>query len=75
MKKAQEYKKSFIIIIPGIDKLVPPKKMFEFFNLSESEEKEILYYPNCWHGIFAEEEVYDIMPRITNWVNERIKLV
>ena len=63
----------FIIVIPGIDKLVPSTKMFEFYEKSVSKDKEVLYYNNLWHAVYIEEEMYEIRNKIADWILKRIE--
>ena len=40
----KDYEVPFLIIIPGMDKLVPPISMIEFYEAAKAKEKEVWYY-------------------------------
>lgn len=69
---SKKYEAPFLIIIPGVDKQVPPQSMLNFYKSSRSIDKEVWYYENCWHSIFQEEEIYDIMKRLKDWIDKRV---
>lgn len=69
---ADGYTAPFVIIIPGIDKLVPPKRMYEVYKRAKSTDKQAWYYDNLWHGVVLEPEIEEIVERVTVWMNERI---
>lgn len=72
-KQFSEYKASFVIVIPGVDKMVPPITMFDLFEKSKSLDKDCWYYPNLWHEIDFEEEIFEIMKRLGVWVEKRLE--
>jgi len=72
--KNSPYKNTFIMIIPGVDKIVPPLDQFDFFEKAESNDKEIVYYENAWHSLYAEEEMFDISPKLCNWIEKQFPL-
>lgn len=71
-KELKEYEAPFVIIIPGVDKLIPPLQMFEFYEGSKSKDKDVWYYENCWHAIYIEEEIFGILKRLHCWIEERL---
>lgn len=72
LKDCEDFKVPFLLISGGKDKLVKPTSHFEFFKFSKSDDKELLYYPNCWHFIYAEEEIFEIISRVIDWIGSRI---
>jgi acylglycerol lipase len=70
--RAGEYKTPFVIIVPGMDKLVPPADMYSFYEKASSKDKEIWYYGNCWHAIYIENEILEVMPRLQKWADKRL---
>eukprot|EP00340_Litonotus_pictus_P004847 CAMPEP_0170532956 /NCGR_PEP_ID=MMETSP0209-20121228/77461_1 /TAXON_ID=665100 ORGANISM="Litonotus pictus, Strain P1" /NCGR_SAMPLE_ID=MMETSP0209 /ASSEMBLY_ACC=CAM_ASM_000301 /LENGTH=273 /DNA_ID=CAMNT_0010829879 /DNA_START=121 /DNA_END=942 /DNA_ORIENTATION=+ len=75
MKEVQElfgkYEAPMVIVIPGVDKMVPAPKMYEFFEKSNSQNKEVHFYENMWHNVYAEQEVVEISERLAKWIEER----
>lgn len=71
-KTVSSYETPFLIIIPGIDKLVSPLSQYEFYEKAKSSDKEVWYYENCWHAIYIEEEMNDIIKRLPAWIEKRI---
>jgi alpha-beta hydrolase superfamily lysophospholipase len=67
----ESHEKSFLIIIPGVEKIVCFDTMIEYFNTSKVTDKIAWLYPNLWHGVFLEEEIVDIIPRMVSWIKER----
>jgi len=73
--KYREYETPFVIVIPGVDKLVPPIGQMEFFMEAKSKDKQVWYYPNAWHALIDEEEMIEINQRIQNWIKQRINKI
>lgn len=58
------------MIIQGArDNSVDPDGAIDLYDECASSKKEILFYPNLWHNVWQEEEIYDIMPRVTEWLD------
>lgn len=76
MDKAQElfseFSTPFMLIIPAIDKLVPPKIMMQFYDKSSSNDKTIYYYENMWHAVVIEEEIFDVIEKSMIWLKKRL---
>ena len=68
----KEFSTPFLLIIPGIDKLVPPKIMIEFYEKSSSTDKTVLYYKNMWHAVTIEEEIWDVIDKSITWLKKRL---
>lgn len=72
MIKAQnsfkDYNTNFLLIIPAVDKIVPPKSMIKFYESCKSNFKKVYYYKNLWHSIVLEEEIFDIIEKIKIWI-------
>lgn len=47
-----------------------PDGAIELYEQCRCKDKQILYYPNLWHCIWQEEEIYDIMPRVIEWLDK-----
>ncbi|KAM3131417.1 hypothetical protein pb186bvf_016489 [Paramecium bursaria] len=56
----------------GLDKLVDPDLAEELHIKSPAEDKTVLYYDNMWHDVWHEEEIYDILPKVVEWVRLRL---
>lgn len=68
------YKTPFVIIVAGVDKMVIPQSGVDFYVHAEATDKSIWYYPDCWHNIWQEDEIYHILERVKVWISERIDL-
>lgn len=68
----QAFHYSFIIICPAIDKLCKPSGMFDFFKNSISNDKTFVYYENLWHQVYNEEEIYNVLYLVNDWIRERL---
>lgn len=62
-----------VIVIPGCDKVCPATEMYDFYEQASSEDKEVWYYPNLWHSIYGEEEIFDIRKKIVDWIDRKLK--
>ncbi|CAD8109352.1 unnamed protein product [Paramecium primaurelia] len=62
----------WIVIQGGLDKLVDPDLAFTLQKESPSKDKTVLYYENLWHDVWHEEEIHDIIPKVIQWLNQRI---
>ena len=71
-KERKSYSVPFLMIIPGVDKLCPPQGMFDFYEESISNDKEIWYFPTVWHAIYIEEEIKYILPKVEEYIVKRI---
>lgn len=70
-KLFSSYESPFIVVIPGVDKLVPPIVMYKLYEEAKSIDKDVVYCRNMWHCYYGEEEVFGIADKICDWVNER----
>lgn len=71
-KGSHTYYCPFVIVCAGKDKLVKPIGLLNFFENSNSPDKDFWYYPNLWHGVYFEEEIYEIMERSIKWIIDRV---
>ncbi|CAD8069120.1 unnamed protein product [Paramecium sonneborni] len=62
----------WIVIQGGIDKLVDPDLAQILERESPSQDKTVLFYENLWHDIWHEEEIQDIIPKVIQWLNQRV---
>ena len=56
----------------GNDKVVSVDHSKEFIRISESEDKEFVFYQNMYHIIFEEPEIEEILDKTVKWINARI---
>jgi acylglycerol lipase len=70
----KDYNLPFMVVQGGLDKLVNPDVAFELFANSRTpvEDKEILFYPNMWHDIWHEDEIYEIIEKAIKWMDHRL---
>jgi len=55
-----------------MDKLVDPDVGFDLMERSPSKDKTHLYFENMWHDIWHEEEIKEYLPKMVQWVVDRI---
>jgi len=67
----QSHEKALLMIIAGVEKIVCFDTIINYYNSSKVSDKSSWLYPNLWHGVFVEEEVYDLMPRLNKWISDR----
>ncbi len=71
--KNESHENALVMIFGGIEKIVTIDSIVSYYNSSKVKDKTSWFYPNSWHGVLVEEEVYDIMPRLNKWIGDRIK--
>lgn len=76
MSGIREYEDTFasfktpVLIIQGAkDNSVDPQGAIDLYEQCGSENKTIMLYPNLWHNIWQEEEIYEIMPKVCDWLD------
>jgi len=62
----------FLFVQGGKDKKVNPVGSFEFMEKAKSQDKTLLFYPDLWHDILHEPEIWGIFRRVINWCNQRL---
>lgn len=62
----------FVIAVGAMDKLVEPEACVDFYEKSPAKDKNLLFSPTMWHGVFHEEEFEEISIYLSKWVNDRI---
>jgi len=67
----ESHEKAFLIIIAGVEKMVCLDTIINYYNYSKVNDKSTWLYPNLWHAVFEEEEVFDLMPRLNKWISDR----
>jgi alpha-beta hydrolase superfamily lysophospholipase len=59
----------FIYVQGGKDKKINPTGAFEFIESAKSLDKTLLFYPDLWHDILYEPELWGILRRVIDWCN------
>ena len=70
--KNESHEKAILMIISGVEKIVCLETIVNYYNESKVKDKESILYPNMWHGVLVEDEVYDLMPRMVKWIGDRL---
>ncbi|CAD8136565.1 unnamed protein product [Paramecium octaurelia] len=65
------YKKPFLVITAGMDKVVDPNVGQELMKQSPSLDKQIIHCDQMWHNCVQEEEILELIPKITEWIQQR----
>jgi alpha-beta hydrolase superfamily lysophospholipase len=66
------YTTDVLIFMGGKDKVISAKGAFDFITRAQSKEKKLYYYENLYHNILLEEEIYDIIVKIKEWMKKYI---
>ena len=69
----KSHENSMLFVVSGVEKLVCNYAILNYYNSSKVKDKSMLYYPNMWHGVYLEEEIEDLYPRVSIWINDRLK--
>lgn len=65
-------KTSFILFQGGHDNVVSESMARDFVKSSKVEDKEFVYYPEMYHAVSADPEIYEIMEKTVEWINNRL---
>ncbi|EGR33123.1 hypothetical protein IMG5_061220 [Ichthyophthirius multifiliis] len=68
----KDYKARFLCLTAGKDKLVDPLLGFQLNHESPSEDKTHIFYNNCWHNMWKEQEIYEMNQVVADWILKRI---
>ncbi len=68
----KNYEANFLLFFGGKDKTINAQSGFVLVNECKSEDKTLYYYENLWHDIWHEEEMFDITPKVIDWINKRL---
>lgn len=71
-KKYEKFNHPFILIQSGVDKMVDPFLALDLEEQCSSKDKTVIYCKDMWHAIFGEEEIEDIVPIVSNWLEKRL---
>ena len=71
----KDYDANYIMFFGGQDKLVDPESGFTMHKQSKSNDKTLYFYENLYHDVWHEEEMFDIVPKVLDWIKNRIPLV
>jgi len=71
-KTFKDYQANYLMFFGGQDKTVNAKCGFDMLNVSASEDKTLYFYENLWHDIWHEEEMFDIVPKVIDWIEKRL---
>jgi len=67
------YNTPFQLSIAGIDKLIPPLSQYALYEKAKTEDKEVHFYPDGWHGMIFEEEYSKIIKTNLDWIHNKLK--
>ncbi|CAG9311053.1 unnamed protein product [Blepharisma stoltei] len=62
----------FILFQGGHDAIVNEQQAREFVKNSKVEDKEYAFYKEMYHAVSNEPQVYEIIDRILEWIQERV---
>ena len=58
----------------GKDKLISPEGCFTLMSEAPSDDKTLLYCNEAWHDITHEKEIWQVLDRTVEWMNDKVKL-
>ena len=61
-----------IIFRAGMDKIVDNNAIQELYNRAGSTDKVLHDYPQAWHALSRDPDVYDVIEKSILWIKERI---
>ena len=70
--QSSSHEKAMLMIVAGVEKIVCLDAILGYFESSLVLDKDIWLYPNAWHFLYMEEEIYDILPRLNKWIEDRL---
>ena len=62
-----------MLVQGGKDRIVEAEGAFEFMAKSASTDKQLVFYPDLWHDVVHEPELWSIMRRANAWLDARSK--
>jgi esterase/lipase len=68
----QEYKLPMLIFRVGVDSMVSNVAIEKLYENAGSQDKTLIDYPNAWHSIQKDPEVYDMCKRAIGWMEARL---
>jgi len=36
------------------------------------KDKELIFYQDLWHDIWMEDEIFEIIPKVSTWLNKKL---
>lgn len=64
----QNYISNVLVFMGGKDKVINANGAFDFIIKAKSKVKKLYYYENLYHNVLLEEEIYDIIIKIKEWI-------
>lgn len=69
----EKFNVPFVLVQGGMDVTVDVECNIDLVEKSQSKDKTLVFYENLWHDVMHEQEIYEILEFLGNWVEERIK--
>ena len=63
------YNSNVIVFMGGMDKVINSNIAFTFIQNAKSINKKLYFYQNLYHNVLLEEEIYDIIKKLKEWLN------
>ena len=67
-----DYKENFIVFMGGNERVVHSEAIFDLIRLSPSKSKKLYHYKRMFHNVLMEEESFDIIEKILDWLKKKI---
>ena len=59
------------ILRAGVDNLVDNDAIQALHDRSRSTDKVLIDYPNSWHSMSRDPDIYDMIEKSISWIKER----
>jgi len=68
----KDYEANYIMFFGAKDSIVSTNSSLKLINEAKSKDKTLYYYENLFHDIWHEEEMFDIVPKLLDWIKKRV---
>ena len=71
-KNLELIKSPMMIVRAGNEKMVDNNAIQDLYERASSTEKVLHDYPEAWHALCMDPDIYDIIKKSIAWIEERI---
>jgi alpha-beta hydrolase superfamily lysophospholipase len=68
----EDFEVPMLIIRVGVDPLVCNQAIEDLYERTRSKDKMLIDYPNAWHSIQKDPDVYNVIKRVMGWIDARL---
>ena len=70
----KDYKADYLMFMGAKDTIINNECSITLYLQCKSEDKTLYFYENLWHDVLHEEEMFDIVPKVIEWIKHRIPI-